>query len=199
VYRPPILVGDLVPDPIGRVDGSLEPDQRRWLHDKYERLSAEESQLSAGRTAYFAAIGTVLLTGLVVILADLLGNLFLFAVAATLLASLGILTSIVWTVLLHRTNDAQAMWREAALHLEEVAPPVPVAVPSRVTLRSQATVPVDLSAPYRMHVVRFSPANHISWLDRFNPSRLMEVMPLTLLVIWGLVLVVVWGWYLVAR
>jgi len=50
-----------------------------------------------------------------------------------------------------------------------------------------------------MHLVRFSPTNHISWLDRFNPSRLMEVMPITLLVIWAAVLILVWGWYLIGR
>jgi len=178
---------------------ALEPDQRRWLHDKYERLAAEEGQLSASRTAYFAAIGTVLLTGLVVLIADLLGQPILFAVAATLLASLGILTSTVWAVLLHRTNDAQAMWREAALHLEQVAPPVAVSLPSQVTLRSTATLPVDLSSPYLMHAAGFAPSQQISYLDRFNPSRLMEVMPLTLLVIWDGVLVLVWGWYLLGR
>ncbi len=173
---------------------TLDPEQRRWLHDKYERLSEEESQLSASRTAYFATIGAVLLTGLVVLIADLLGTALLFAISATLLASLGILTSTVWTVLLHRTNDAQAMWREAALHLEQVAPPITVDLPSQVTLRSSATLPVDLGTPYRMHEIRFSPDSHISWLDRFNPSRMMEVMPITLLVIWGSVLVLVWGW-----
>lgn len=179
--------------------GTLDPEQRRWLHDKYERLSAEESQLSASRTAYFATIGAVLLTGLVVLIADLVGQPILFAIAATLLASLGILTSAVWAILLHRTNDAQSMWREAARHLEQLAPPVPIPVLSSVTLRSSATLPVNLSTPYAMHDIRFSPTNQISWLDRFNPSRLMEVMPVTLLVIWGGVLVLVWSWYLLGR
>jgi hypothetical protein len=179
--------------------GTLTPDQSRWLHDKYERLSAEESGLSASRTAYFATIGAVLLTGFVVLMADLLGEPALFAIAATLLASLGILTSAVWAVLLHRTNDAQAMWREAALHLEQLAPPVPTSLPSTVTLRSSATLPVDLGKPYVMHTIRFSPTNPISWMDRFNPSRLMEVMPLTLLAIWDAVLLLVWGWYFFGR
>ena len=187
---------DVVPS---SAPADLDPSARRWLHDKYERLSAEESQLSASRTAYFATIGAVLLTGLVVLMADLLGDALLFAVAATLLASLGILTSSVWTVLLHRTNDAQAMWREAALHLEHLAPPVERALPSTVTLRSRETLPVDLGRPYGMHVIRFSATRQISWLDRFNPNRLMEVMPITLLVIWGGVLLLVWGWYLLGR
>jgi hypothetical protein len=179
--------------------GALDPQQRRWLHDKYERLSAEESQLSSSRTAYFATIGAVLLTGLVVLIADLLGQPILFAIAASLLAALGILTSAVWTFLLHRTNDAQSMWREAAFHLEQLAPPISVPVPSTVTLRSSETLPVDLSAPYLMHAIRFSATNRISWLDRFNPNRLMEIMPITLLVIWDAVLVLVWGWYFFGR
>ena len=177
----------------------LSPEERRWLHDKYERLSAEEGQLSATRTAYFATIGAVLLTGLVVLIADLLAVPSLFVVAATLLASLGVLTSTVWTFLLHRTNDAQAMWREAAQHLETAAPPIAVELPSTVTLRSRSTLPVDLRSPYQMHAIRFSAARPISYLDRFNPSRLMEVMPMTLLVIWVAVLSLVWGWFWFGR
>ena len=46
---------------------TLTYDDRRWLHDKYERLAAEEGQLSSVRTSYYAAIGTVLITGLVVV------------------------------------------------------------------------------------------------------------------------------------
>ncbi len=177
----------------------LSTDDRRWLHDKYERLASEESQLSASRTAYFAAVGTVLLTGLVVLLADLLGQPVLFVVAATLVGGLGILTSTVWAVLLHRTNDAQAMWREAALNVELSAPPIAIPVPSQVTLRSKATIPVDLGSPYRMHETRFSPANHISLLDRVNPARLTEAMPLTLLIIWVGALALSWGWFLFGR
>ncbi|MCI4365674.1 MAG: hypothetical protein L3K10_06410 [Thermoplasmata archaeon] len=175
---------------------SLTTEERRWLHDKYERLAAEEGQLSGSRTAYFATIGAVLLTGLVVLFANLLSHPIELALGATLLGGLGVLISIVWVLLLHRTNDAQAMWREAALRLEEIAPPVAPGLGSRVTLRSGATIPVDLAGPYHMHQARFSPANPISALDRVNPSRLTETMPLSLLVIWAAVLVVVWSWYL---
>jgi hypothetical protein len=174
-------------------------EERRWLHDKYERLAAEEGQLSGTRTAYFATIGAVLLTGLVVLIADLLNTALLFTVAATLLAALGILVSSVWTVLLHRTNDAQAMWREAALRLEELAPPVLTSLPTQITLRSRATVPADLQAPYHMHKIRFDAGSQISVLDRINPNRMMEIMPISLLCIWGSVLLVVWSWYLFAR
>ena len=97
---------------------------RRWLHDKFERLAAEEGQLSTGRAAYYAAIGTVLITGLLVVLADLLGEPSLLVVAVTFLAGLGILISLVWAVLLHRTNDAQNLWREAARLLERDHPPI---------------------------------------------------------------------------
>jgi hypothetical protein len=183
--------------PIGAV--GLTPEERRWLHDKYERLAAEEGQLSASRTAYFATIGAVLFTGFVVLIANLLNQPLLFVLAATLLGALGLLISGVWTLLLHRTNDAQTMWREAALRLEEVAPPFSVALESRVTLRSGAYIPVDLNRPFQMHATRFSPDNPITWFDRFSPFRLVEVMPITLLAMWATVLGSVWLWYLVLR
>ena len=46
-----------------RKSGPLSESELRWLHDKYERLASEEGQLTASRTSYFAAIGTVLVTG----------------------------------------------------------------------------------------------------------------------------------------
>jgi hypothetical protein len=174
-------------------------EERRWLHDKYERLAAEEGQLSGIRTAYFATIGAVLLTGLVVLIADLLSVPVLFTVSATLLAGLGILVSSVWTILLHRTNDAQAMWREAALRLEEVAPPILQSLPVQITLRSRAAIPLDLNAPYHMHRARFAVGGEITFMDRINPNRLMEIMPISLTAIWACVLLVVWGWYLIGR
>jgi hypothetical protein len=179
--------------------GGLTLEERRWLHDKYERLAAEEGQLSASRTAYFATIGAVLFTGFVVLIANLLSQPFVFALATTLLGALGVLIASVWTLLLHRTNDAQTMWREAALRLEEVAPPITPALAAVITLRTGATLPVDLNRPFQMHSARFSPNNPITWFDRFNPFRLMEVMPISLLVIWGAVLVLVWVWFLVVR
>jgi len=177
----------------------ISPDERRWLHDKYERLSAEESQLSASRTAYFATIGAVLLTGFVVLIADLLGQPSLFAIAATLLASLGILTSAVWTALLHRTNDAQKLWREAALHLEQAAPPIEGEFRAPISLRSGESISLDLFRPFQSHQERFSAQSPISWMDRLDPAALTELLPQTFLVVWSAILVVVWIWFLFLR
>src|SRR5580693_4309343 len=109
-----------MPEPTAR----LAPDDLKWLHDKFERLSAEEAQLASARTTYYAAIGTVLITGLVVALADLINEPHVLIVVVTFLAALGILISFVWAVLLHRTNDAQNLWREAASQLELDKPPL---------------------------------------------------------------------------
>jgi hypothetical protein len=172
---------------------TLSPEERRWLHDKYERLAAEEGGLSANRTSYYAAIGTVLITGLLIALDDFMNDRSLLAVVVTFLAALGILISSVWAILLHRTNDAQNLWREAATHLERVSPPVTVALPARVRLRSGETVGVDLSRPYLAHAARFSDSPKVSWMDRIDPSATTEVLPLTFLVLWVAVLIVVWG------
>ncbi|HEY1197494.1 MAG TPA: hypothetical protein VGG32_02035 [Thermoplasmata archaeon] len=74
---------------------ALTYDDRRWLHDKCERLAAEEGQLSSVRTSYYAAIGTVLITGLVVVIADLINQPSLLTVVVPFLSVLGILISIV--------------------------------------------------------------------------------------------------------
>jgi uncharacterized membrane protein YhaH (DUF805 family) len=177
----------------------LSPDERRWLHDKFERLASEEAQLAAGRTAYYAAIGTVLITGLLVAVADLSANPEVLATSVTLLAALGLLISMVWAVLLHRTNDAQKMWREAALQLELVAPPIPGQILVPVSLRSGATIPIDLLRPYEAHRERFGPSKQISWMDRLNPDALTEILPMTFLTLWGCAFVVVWIWYLFLR
>ena len=177
----------------------MGPADRRWLHDKYERLAAEEGQLSANRTAYYAAIGTVLITGLLVAVVDLLADPAILATLVSLLALLGVLISVVWAVLLHRTNDAQNLWREAALRLEEEIPPLEGEFRAPVTLRSGTLLQVDLYRPFQTHNERFSSANHISWMDRVNPSRLTEILPVTFLVLWGGVLVLVWVWYLFLR
>jgi uncharacterized membrane protein YhaH (DUF805 family) len=177
----------------------LTPEERRWLHDKYERLASEEAQLAAGRTAYYAAIGTVLITGLLVAVADLSSNPEVLTTAITFLAALGLLISMVWAILLHRTNDAQKLWREAALQLEEVAPPILGQILVPVTLRSGALLPIDLLRPYEAHRDRFGPSKRISWMDRLNPDSLTEILPMTFLAVWGGTLVVVWGWYLFLR
>jgi hypothetical protein len=174
-------------------------DERRWLHDKFERLDEEEGNLAASRTSYFAAIAAVLVTGLVVATADLIGNPFLLVVFASFFAGFGILISSVWAVLFHRTTDAQNLWREAALRLEELDPPIDTQAVAPITLRSGRTIEVDLTQPYHAHAARFSRANHISWQDRLSPTKLTEVMPLALLIIWGATIVCVWVWYLLLR
>jgi hypothetical protein len=177
----------------------LGPDDRRWLHDKYERLAEEESQLASTRTSYYAAIGTVLITGLLLVIADLLSEPAVLTTSVTFLAALGILISFVWVVLLHRTNDAQNLWREAALRLEQSEPPIPGEWRGVITLRSGKTIHPNLLRPFETHRERFSPANPISWMDRMNPSALAEVLPVAFVGIWVVVLVTVWVWYLILR
>ncbi len=178
---------------------TLTQDDRRWLHDKYERLAAEEGQLSSVRTSYYAAIGTVLITGLVVVIADLMNQPSLLAVVVTFLSVLGILISVVWAVLLHRTNDAQNLWREAALRLEQSEPPVDGTWSVPITLRSGASLNLNLLRPFEAHAERFSRARSISWMDRVNPSSLTEILPLTFFALWVAVLAIVWVWFLVLR
>ncbi len=177
----------------------LSPEARRWLHDKYERLAAEEGQLSTSRTSYYAAIGTVLITGLLVVVEGLTNQPLILTGVVTFLASLGILISSVWAVLLHRTNDAKNLWREAARRLEETNPPLLGVWKAPITLRSGTTVQIDLLRPYLAHQERFATERGISWMDRANPAALTEVLPLTFLTIWGSVLAIVWVWYLVIR
>lgn len=177
----------------------LSTEDRRWLHDKFERLAAEEGQLAAGRTSYFAAIGTVLITAIVVAVADLSGNHLELTVFVSFLSALGVLITFVWAVLLHRTNDAQSLWRESNLRLEELSPPIEGTVPVLVTLRSGSTLSVNLLRPYEVHAARFSASQAISWMDRVNPERLTEILPVTFLVVWSAALVIVWSWYLLVR
>jgi len=183
----------------GAADPGLTHDDRRWLHDKYERLAAEEGQLSSLRTSYYAAIGTVLITGLVVAIADLMNQRNVLLPVVTFLAALGILISIVWAVLLHRTNDAQRLWREAALRLEETAPPLPGVWTAPITLRSGEQLPVNLLRPFESHAERFARNRSISWMDRADPTTLTEILPVTFITIWVAVLVVFWSWTLLVR
>ena len=180
----------------GRADlrGSAidDPAARRWLHDKYERLAAEEGNLAASRTSYFAAIATVLITGLVVALNYFLADPRVLLLVATFLSGLGILISFVWSVLLHRTQDAQAMWREAAQQLEAETPPIDGELKGRVHLRSGDTLEVDLLRPFTAHALRFADERAVSWMDRLRPSALAEVLPLSFLGIWCAVLVAAW-------
>ena len=174
----------------------LTPEQRKWLHDKYERLAAEEGQLAASRTSYYAAIGSVLITGVVVAIADLSNQRLVLAAVATFLAAIGILISFVWAVLLHRTNDAQSLWREAAERLEVAEPPLVGDLPAPITLRSGETLTGNLLRPYQMHHERFDKERRISWMDRVDPGRLTEVLPIAFLVIWIAVVAFAWSWFL---
>ncbi|HYK92450.1 MAG TPA: hypothetical protein VEY07_00190 [Thermoplasmata archaeon] len=177
----------------------LSFDDRRWLHDKFERLAAEEAQLASTRTTYYAAIGTVLITGLVVTAASFLSQPTIFVALLTFLSLLGILISFVWAVLLHRTNDAKNLWREAACRLEQEQPPVEGAWMVSITLRTNATIPVNLTRPFLAHAERFSSRNPVSWMDRANPDSLTEVLPVTFITLWSVVLVLGWTWFLFFR
>jgi hypothetical protein len=183
----------------GTIPGVLSREDARWLHDKFERLAAEEVQLAGSRTSYFAAIGTVLITAGIVAIADLQSERLVLALIMTFLAGLGILISFVWVVLLHRTNDAQNMWRECALWLESMNPPIAGDLRIPVTLRSGAKLSLNLLRPYAAHHERFSSANPISWLDRVNPDRLTESLPMTFLGIWSVAIVLVWVWLYLLR
>jgi hypothetical protein len=189
---PPPLPGSPPPSPIG-------PADRRWLHDKYERLASTESELAGSRTSYYAAIGTVLITGLLVAIVDLMAEPLILAIVVTFLAALGLLISSVWAVLLHRTNDALTLWREAALRLEQGAPPLEGEFRAPITLRSGDTVQLDLFRPYQTHQERFARTSNVSWQDRVDPSALTEILPLTFLVVWTAVLILNWAWYLFFR
>jgi hypothetical protein len=173
----------------------LSPEERRWLHDKYERLAAEEGQLAASRTSYYAAIASVLVTGMVVATAYFRTDPLVLAGVVSFLAALGVVISFVWVVLLHRTNDAQTLWREAAARLEELAPPLEGELPGTVRLRSRRTLTVNLLRPYGTHRTRFSPGEDIGWMDRIPPGRFTEFLPLAFLVLWLAVLAYAWTLY----
>lgn len=173
--------------------GSLgDPAVRRWLHDKYERLAAEEGGLAASRTSFFAAIDTILITGFVVSVNYFLAAPKVLDLVTTFLAGIGVLVSFTWAVLLHRTLDAQALWREAAERLEELAPPVAGSLGSAITLRSGAKLGVDLLRPFQSHARRFSRDRAISWMDRLRPGTLTELLPIFFLGLWTVVLIAVW-------
>lgn len=173
----------------------LSVEDRRWLHDKFERLTAEEGQLAAGRTSYFAAVVTVLITAVVVSVADLSAHRLELALVVTFLSTLGILITFVWWVLLHRTNDAHALWTQASLQLEQVAPPIAGSLPGTIRLRSGETVSVNLLRPAEVHASRFSRARAVSPMDRVNPDRLTELLPQTFLVVWVATIILIWSWY----
>ena len=171
-------------------------EERRWLHDKYERLSAEEGQLAGTRTSFFSAIASVLFTGMLVLLVNLLDRPMLFAEMETLLAIFGILISVVWALLLHRTADAQELWRESARRLETLAPPIGAPLPAPIPVTATESVSIDLTRPFLAHQERFSPTHRLSWFDRYNPIRLSEALPIALVVLWCGAMAAGWIWAL---
>jgi hypothetical protein len=115
------------------------------------------------------------------------------------LSAIGVLIPFVGVVLLHRTNDARTLWRESNLRLEQLSPPLAGSVPIPITSRTGSTLSVDHLRPYETHADRFSRTRAVSWMDRVNPERLTEILPVTFLVFWSTSPVVVWAWYLVLR
>jgi len=177
----------------------LSADERRWLHDKFERLSQEEGQLASTRTTYFATIGAVLITGLIVAVTNAAVHPELLVVAVAFLAGFGILFSTVWALLLHRTADAQRLWRTAALQLEALAPPVRTEVRAVIPAGGASRIEVDLARPYTVHALRFAPDRSIAAIDRIDPWRLSEIMPLTFIAVWAGTLVIAVVWYVALR
>ena len=171
---------------------NLSPEVRRWLHDKYERLAEAEGQLAASRTSYFAAIGAVLITGLFLVMINFLSAHAILELVTTFVASLGMMISLVWLILLHRTIDAQNLWRAGAIALEELTPPIDGTLPANIRLRSGEPMEVDLLKPYQAHARRFSNDPRVSWMDRMTPDALTQILPFSFLVIWAGVLISVW-------
>jgi hypothetical protein len=185
-------------DPAPSLSG-LTPEERRWLHDKYERLAGDEASLADSRTSYFAAIASALVAALVVLVINELRSPALFVTMASLLAAFGMLIAGVWTIVLRRTTAALTLWRESALLLEEGASPITTPLPATVSLRAGHTIEIDLTQPYRAHQTRFVTAPGISWIDRVRPSELSANVPFSIVVLWALVLVGSWTWYLVLQ
>lgn len=174
----------------------LDDGERRWLHDKYERLASEEASLADSRTSYFAAIASALVAAFVVLVVNVRGYPLLLTTMTTFLAGFGILISSVWTVVLHRTTAAQTLWREAALRLEADAPPITTPLPASVSISGGGSIPIDLTRPYQAHYRRFVDGPGLRWVDRVNPSGVSANVPLVLVVLWSILIVGTWTWFL---
>ena len=96
----------------------LTGEERRWLHDKYQRLAEHEAQLADYRTSYFAAIVAALVAAQVLLVINLLHEPRVFSTVSTLLALFGLLICGVWGLVLHRTTSAMDLWRDAEAQLE---------------------------------------------------------------------------------
>ncbi len=173
----------------------LAPTDRRWLHDKYEKLAEHEAQLADYRTSYFAVLNTALVAGTVLVVVNLLKTPPIFATAASLLAGFGLLMSVVWALLLHRTLAAQDLWRDAALALEAEFPPVPAPLPADLPAGvAGRRISVDLARPYHAHHLRFSGEHGASFLDTIRPAEVWSRIPVIFCGVWGTLLVAVWVW-----
>jgi hypothetical protein len=171
-------------------------EERRWLHDKYERLASDEASLGDSRTSYFAAIASGLVAAFVVLVVNELSRPLLLLVMTTLLAIFGILLAAIWTIVLRRTAAAQALFRESVLLLERDAPPIGASVPASVTLRPGETIQIDLTRPYLAHETRFFNAPGLTWTDRVRPAELSANVPVFLVVLWIAVEVGTVVWFL---
>ncbi|HYK92682.1 MAG TPA: hypothetical protein VEY07_01395 [Thermoplasmata archaeon] len=178
------------------MSSTLPSGERRWLHDKYEKLAEHEAQLADYRTSYFAVLNSALVAGMVLVVINLLRNPPVFATTSTLLAGFGILMASVWAVVLHRTIAAQNLWRDAALALETDFPPVTAPLIRRVPGgRAGEEISVDLARPYHAHRLRFSRDSGAGYLDTVRPAELWSNVPVLLTGAWVGVIVVVWAWY----
>ncbi len=183
-------------EPPAPPDLGLSPSDRRWLHDKYEKLAEHEAQLADYRTSYFAVLNTALVAGTVLVVVNLLKTPPIFATAASLLAVFGLLMSAVWAIQLHRTLAAQNLWRDAALALETDHPPVPAPLTARIPGGvPDRPITVDLARPYHAHHTRFSREHGATFLDSIRPAELWSYIPVMFCAVWGTVIVVVWVWF----
>ena len=175
----------------------LTGEERRWLHDKYERLASDEASLADSRTSYFAAIASGLLAAYVVLVVNELSRPPLLLVMTILLSAFGMLLAAIWTIVLRRTSAAQLLWREAAVLLERSAAPVEPRVPVSVTLRVGETISIDLSRPYLAHETRFVEAPGLTWADKVRPAELSANVPSFLIAVWIAIIFGTTYWYFV--
>ena len=171
-------------------------EERRWLHDKYQSLAEYEARLADYRTSYFAVLNTALVAGVVLVVINLLRTPPVFATTASMLTAFGVVMSVVWAIVLHRTIAAQNLWRDAALALEADYPPISGPLPSHVPGgRAGHLIPVDLARPYHTHRSRFSRGSGAGYLDSIRPAAVWSDVPILFGIAWGAAFVTVWAWY----
>ncbi len=180
-------------------DDPLTLAERRWLHDKYEKLAEHEAQLADYRSSYFAVLNTALIAGLVLIVINLLRNPPLFLAGASMLGLFGAGMSGIWALVLHRTIAAQNLWRDAALALETDFPPLESPLVTQVPGGQPGTsISIDLTRPYHAHRLRFSREHGATFFDAIQPGHVWSGIPLVFCVGWLTVMVAVWAWYVIS-